>query len=54
MKDTRSDGMCGWVTANYPDGSTWTSNRACPEGNKDTFSSPPRNGRIIDAYLQKG
>ncbi|PRY44722.1 hypothetical protein [Umezawaea tangerina] len=54
VKDTVADGKCGWVTALYADGSTWESNRACPKGNKDTFSSPPRNGKLIEASLHQG
>lgn len=54
VQDTAADGKCVWVRAQYADGSTWESNRACPKGDKDSFSSPKRAGRILDAYIERG
>jgi hypothetical protein len=51
VKDTDNDGQCARVKATFPNGATYYSPRACPEGTKVNFSSGWRDGSLVDAYL---
>ncbi|MET8681763.1 hypothetical protein ABZW18_30315 [Streptomyces sp. NPDC004647] len=38
MKDTRSDGKCAQMYGTFNTGRAWTSPKACPKGNKKSFT----------------
>jgi len=53
VKDTKSDGKCAYVKAVFSDGSSPTPAKACPSGDKTSFSwSGP--GSLADGYLYLG
>lgn len=50
VRDTDADGQCAAVKATFAGGQTEVSRRACPEGDRQTFSWT-HPGAIADVYL---